>query len=56
MATAILQSYNQTPRKVRLVTDLVKGKKVSDALAALEFLQVRSPTYFTLKKKENPNA
>jgi large subunit ribosomal protein L22 len=42
MATAVLKSHNQPPRKVRLVTDLVKGKKVSDALAALEFLPKRA--------------
>ena len=42
MATAHLKSYNQTPRKVRLVTDLVKGKKVSAALEALEFLPRRA--------------
>ncbi len=42
MATAYLKSYNQTPRKVRLVTDLVKGKKVQDALIALEFLPRRA--------------
>lgn len=39
---AELTSYNQTPRKVRLVTDLVKGKKVKDALAALSFLPKRA--------------
>lgn len=42
MAHATLKSYNQSPRKVRLVTDLVKGKKVSVALTALEFLPRRS--------------
>lgn len=42
MAHAILESYNQTPRKVRLVADLMKGKKVKDALAALEFLPRRA--------------
>ncbi|MBI5405555.1 50S ribosomal protein L22 [Candidatus Kaiserbacteria bacterium] len=42
MAYAILESYNQTPRKVRLVADLMKGKKVSDALVALEFLPRRA--------------
>ena len=42
VAYAILKSHNQTPRKVRLVTDLVKGKKVQDALAALEFLPKRA--------------
>ena len=42
MATAHLKSYNQTPRKVRLVTELVKGKKVSAALEALQFLPRRA--------------
>jgi large subunit ribosomal protein L22 len=42
MSNATLQSHNQTPRKVRLVADLVKGKKVSDALTALEFLPRRA--------------
>jgi large subunit ribosomal protein L22 len=37
-----LKSYNQPPRKVRLVTDLVKGKKVDEALAALAFLPKRA--------------
>jgi large subunit ribosomal protein L22 len=39
---AELKSYNQPPRKVRLVTDLVKGKKVEDAVAALAFLPKRA--------------
>ncbi len=42
MANATLKSHNQTPRKVRLVTDLVKGKSVPAALAALEFLPKRA--------------
>jgi len=42
MARATLKTHNQTPRKVRLVADLVKGKKVSDALAALQFLPKRA--------------
>lgn len=42
MAYAILKSHNQPPRKVRLVTNLVKGKKVADALAALQFLPKRA--------------
>ena len=42
MATATLKSYNQSPRKVRLVTDLVKGKKIQAALSALEFLPRRA--------------
>lgn len=39
---AHLTSYNQPPRKVRLVTDAVKGKKVPEALAALAFLPKRA--------------
>lgn len=42
VAKAELATYNQSPRKVRLVTDLVKGKKVSDALVALAFLPKRA--------------
>ena len=39
---ASLTSHNQPPRKVRLVTELVKGKKVSEALAILSFLPKRA--------------
>ncbi|HFC10723.1 MAG TPA: 50S ribosomal protein L22 [Candidatus Kaiserbacteria bacterium] len=39
---AELVGYNQSPRKVRLVTDLVKGKKVVRALAELTFLKKRA--------------
>ncbi|MCX6787774.1 MAG: 50S ribosomal protein L22 [Candidatus Kaiserbacteria bacterium] len=42
VAYATLKSHNQTPRKVRLVTELIKGKKVQDALVALEFLPKRA--------------
>lgn len=39
---AAIKSHNQSPRKVRLVTDLVKGKKVDDAIAQLSFLPKRA--------------
>ena len=39
---AILTSHNPPPRKVRLVTELVKGKNVSEALAILSFLPKRA--------------
>lgn len=39
---ATLKSHNQSPRKVRLVANLVKGKRVGDALAALAFLPKRA--------------
>jgi large subunit ribosomal protein L22 len=38
---AILKNYRQSPRKVRLVTDLVKGKKVEQALQQLSFTPKR---------------
>jgi large subunit ribosomal protein L22 len=39
---ASIDTYNQSPRKVRLVTEMVKGKKVADAVAALSFLPKRA--------------
>ncbi len=39
---AELRKYNQSPRKVRLVTELVKGKSVEKALDALSFLPKRA--------------
>jgi large subunit ribosomal protein L22 len=37
-----LTSHNQPPRKVRLVTNMVKGKKVQQALNELAFLPKRA--------------
>lgn len=39
---ALLTNYRQTPRKVRLVADLVRGKSVKDAKTALTFLPKKS--------------
>jgi large subunit ribosomal protein L22 len=39
---AILKNYRQSPRKVRLVADLVRGKKTTDALTTLRFLDKRA--------------
>ncbi|MCB9811237.1 MAG: 50S ribosomal protein L22 [Candidatus Nomurabacteria bacterium] len=39
---AILKNYRQSPRKVRLVADVVRGKKVADALATLRFVDKRA--------------
>ena len=41
-AKAQLNNYRQSPRKVRLVADLVRGKKAKDALALLSFTTKRS--------------
>jgi large subunit ribosomal protein L22 len=39
---ATFSNYRQAPRKTRLVTNLVKGKNVLDALTALKFLNKRA--------------
>lgn len=39
---AFLKNYRQSPRKVRLLADLVRGKKVNDALATLKFVDKRA--------------
>ena len=39
---AHLSNYRQSPRKTRLVTDLVKGKTVPEALTLLQFLDKRA--------------
>ncbi len=43
---AILKNYRQSPRKVRLIADVVRGKKVNDALAALKFVDKRAALPF----------
>ena len=42
MITASLKNYRQSPRKVRLVATLVKGKNVNDAINTLNFLPKRA--------------
>ena len=39
---ALLTNYHQSPRKVRLVADLVRGKSVTAARAALLYLPMKS--------------
>lgn len=41
-AKAILNNYRQAPRKVRLVANAVRGKKVTDVLTNLDFVAKRS--------------
>lgn len=43
---AVLKNYRQSPRKVRLIADLVRGKKVKDALAQLQFVEKRAAEPF----------
>lgn len=42
---ATLKNYRQSPRKVRLVTELVKGKSLAEALTTLQF---------TIKRASDP--
>ena len=39
---AFLKNYRQSPRKVRLVATLIKGKNVAQGLAELDFLPKRA--------------
>lgn len=41
-AKATLSDYRQSPRKVRVVADMVRGKKVDEALITLSFVAKRS--------------
>jgi len=41
-AKATLSDYRQSPRKVRGVANLVRGKKVEDAMTTLSFVPKRS--------------
>ena len=41
-ATATLRYLRITPRKVRVVADLIRGKKVDQALAQLSFVEKRA--------------
>lgn len=38
MTKALLKNYRQSPRKVRLIADAIRGKKVEDALTELQFM------------------
>ena len=42
MSTALLNKYQQSPRKVRLIADLVRGKKVRQALPILDVMGKRA--------------
>jgi large subunit ribosomal protein L22 len=39
---AYLANYHQSPRKVRLVATLIKGKKVNEAMTELDFVSKRA--------------
>jgi large subunit ribosomal protein L22 len=41
---AFLKNYRQSPRKVRLVANLIKGRNVNEAATRLDFLAKRAGT------------
>ena len=43
---AFLKNYRQSPRKVRLIADLVRGKSASEALTTLQFVDKRASDPF----------
>lgn len=43
---AVLKNYRQSPRKVRLLADLVRGKEVNKALETLSFVTKRASDPF----------
>lgn len=44
---AVLKNYRQSPRKVRLIADLVRGKNASEALTMLKFVDKRAAGPFS---------
>src|SRR3989344_1547012 len=42
MVETLIKNHRQSPRKVRLVADLVRGKKVTHALTVLEFINKKA--------------
>ncbi len=54
---AFLKNYRQSPRKVRLIADLVRGKSVKNALETLKFVNKRASEPFAkLIKSAEANA
>jgi len=43
---AVLKNYRQSPRKVRLIAGLVRGKQVTEALKVLSFVDKRAALPF----------
>jgi len=46
MSTAFLKNYRQSPRKVRLLADVIRGKKAEDAVTILAFTPKRAAKVF----------
>jgi large subunit ribosomal protein L22 len=37
MARAVLRDFRESPRRIRMVADMIRGKRVADALSILRF-------------------
>ena len=47
MARAFLRGFRESPRRVRMVAEMIRGKKVEDALAVLRFQQRKAAKMLT---------
>ena len=47
MARAILRRFRESPRKVRMVADMIRGRSVDDALSILRLQQRKAATMLT---------
>ncbi|MBR4328288.1 MAG: 50S ribosomal protein L22 [Candidatus Riflebacteria bacterium] len=57
MPRAILRNIHTSPKKLRLVADAIRGKKVDEALAMLQFMEKGgAPTILKLLKSAIANA
>jgi large subunit ribosomal protein L22 len=47
MAKAILRGFRESPRRIRMVAEMIRGKRVADALAILRFQQRKAAIMLT---------
>jgi large subunit ribosomal protein L22 len=47
MARAFLKGFRESPRRVRMVAQMIRGKRVADALAILRFQQRKAAKMLT---------
>ena len=47
MARAFLRGFRESPRRVRMVAEMIRGKKAADALAILRFQQRKAAKMLT---------
>ena len=47
MARAILRGFRESPRKVRVVADMIRGRPVADALSILRMQRRKAAQMFT---------